>query len=408
MKLLERIRRKLWTRQPADEVGDEEVIRNILALPRHHSGNDVLYELSNAPWMVRGNMPTGNFATNFWGIHKVVIAAGVAETTTLIDPLVPGLLIVLTAVTVGSAGTRTVTYSAGYDSVGDTTFQFTATRQTAAFFSVPDKTASGTTSGYRWELVAGDVAGINTVFNNLTLTGLLYELAGNNITAAGTTQATGTQLAAQVNTIGTAAAGTGVNLPAAAAAGLMVVVANNGANPLKVYPFIGSTDTINGNAATVGVLLYPGSIGTFSATAAGAWTAQGDAASSAAYNTAANTTAFTLTGAQIAGGTATVDLTLTGTLGSGQALTLPTVAATLAALQTVAVGTSIRLRIINLSSGAFAWTVTTNAGSGTWTLTGTMTIAQNTAREFVLTVTSVTAGSLTATLQSLGQITVAA
>ncbi len=50
------------------------------------------------------------------------------------------------------------------------------------------------------------------------------------------------------------------------------------------------------------------------------------------------------------------------------------------------------LRVINQSSGNFAWTVTTATG---WTLTGTMTVAQNTFRDFMVSFTSKTAAVLT-------------
>jgi len=118
----------------------------------------------------------------------------------------------------------------------------------------------------------------------------------------------------------------------------------------------------------------------------------------AIYNTAANTSAFTATGQQISGA-AQVFLNLTGTLGAGAALTLPTVAALIAALpsavQANPVGITWQLRVINSSSGAFAWTVTTNTG---WTLGGTQSVAQNTWRDFVVTITSPT----TASIQSVG------
>lgn len=116
--------------------------------------------------------------------------------------------------------------------------------------------------------------------------------------------------------------------------------------------------------------------------------------SMAAFNTNAATSGATLTAANITGGAATVDLALTGALGAGANAQLPTVASMVAAMHNPATGASFRLRIINQSSGAFAWTVTTNTG---WTLAGTMTIAQNTWREFVVTLTSATA----ATLQSV-------
>lgn len=218
-------------------------------------------------------------------------------------------------------------------------------------------------------------------------------LAADAITAAGTSQATGTQLAASINTVGTVASGTGVNLPASAV-GLDVIVINMGANPLLVYPFIGATDTINGIAATVGVSLFPGSTATFNCTAVGAWTVQPATTKLAAFNTNSATAGATLTAANITGGAASVDLAMTGALGAGANAQLPTVAAMTLAMHCPTVGTSFRLRVCNQSSGNFAWTITTNTG---WTVTGTMSIAQNTWREFVVTLTSLT----TATIQNV-------
>ncbi|HHX4169117.1 MAG: hypothetical protein ACN6QT_36410 [Burkholderia contaminans] len=118
----------------------------------------------------------------------------------------------------------------------------------------------------------------------------------------------------------------------------------------------------------------------------------------AIYNTAASTTAFTAAGNQISGA-AQVFFNLTGTLAAGAALTLPTVAALIAALPSVVqsnpVGITWQLRVINSSGGAFAWTVTTNTG---WTLGGSMGVNQNTWRDFVVTITSPT----TASIQSVG------
>jgi hypothetical protein len=231
------------------------------------------------------------------------------------------------------------------------------------------------------------------VQGKLSSTGTSASSASDALTAVGTSQATGLQLTAMVNNITTAAAGTGVNLPASAA-GLQVTVENNGANAILVYPLIGATDTINGIAATIGVLLQIGSIGTFICSAAGAWTVQTDSTKYAAFNTNVTTVSATLSAANVTGGLASVDLALTGTLGSGQNVTLPLVTALTAAMATPTIGSSYRLRIINESSANFAWTVVTNTG---WTLTGTMTINQSTWREFVVTLNTLT----TATLQSV-------
>ena len=128
----------------------------------------------------------------------------------------------------------------------------------------------------------------------------------------------------------------------------------------------------------------------------------------AGYGTATNTTSFTATAAQVSGSISTQVLNLTGTLVSGQNVTLPTVASVLSYLITQAivpqVGDSYELNIINSSGGAFTWTVLTNTG---WTLNGTMTIAQNTMRRFAVTFTAL-GTSPAMTLQSLGQVAVTA
>jgi hypothetical protein len=119
---------------------------------------------------------------------------------------------------------------------------------------------------------------------------------------------------------------------------------------------------------------------------------------STAYNAATNTTGFTATQQQIMAAQDTV-LNLTGTLGAGAALTLPTatvIQSTLTPSQLV-VGSSVVLRVINSSGGAFSWTVTTAAG---WTLGGTMTVAQNTWRDFIMTVTGIATPAMT--LQAIG------
>ncbi|MBN3809420.1 hypothetical protein [Paraburkholderia sp. Ac-20347] len=116
------------------------------------------------------------------------------------------------------------------------------------------------------------------------------------------------------------------------------------------------------------------------------------------YNAATNTAGFTLAPAQVAGAAQNF-LNLTGTLTAAANAQLPTVASLIAQLPTVVqnapVGLSFQLRVINSSSGAFAWTLTTNTG---WTLNGTQSVAQNTWRDFIVTIT----GATTATIQSVG------
>lgn len=123
------------------------------------------------------------------------------------------------------------------------------------------------------------------------------------------------------------------------------------------------------------------------------------------YNVRADTSAAALVGGDITGAGDTVILNMTGTLGAGAAVTLPTVAALVAAMTAAGItptpGTSYELDIYNSSGANFAWTITTNTG---WTLTGTMTVAQNTFRRCIVTFTSLTA----VVLQSLGQFAIGA
>jgi len=112
-----------------------------------------------------------------------------------------------------------------------------------------------------------------------------------------------------------------------------------------------------------------------------------------AFNAIATNSPVTLSGAQVAGGQDTV-VNLTGTAGT---VTLPTAAQLLAALPLVAqvVGASGALRVIGTTG---TWTVTTATG---WTLTGTMTVAVSTWRDFFWTITAIGA-TPTATLQQIG------
>jgi len=213
------------------------------------------------------------------------------------------------------------------------------------------------------------------------------------VVAAGTSQGTATATNAVVVTVGTVAAGTGINLPFSSV-GLQTTIVTNGVNPLQVYAFQGSSDTINGVPAANGISLLPGSTATFSCTLAGAWSVQPGSTKDAAFSNNTSTTSTTLTSANISGGVASVDLQLSGTLAGAANATLPTVASLVLALHTPTIGTAYRLRVTNASAGAFAWTVLGNTG---FTLTGTMTIAQGTWREFVLTLNTLSA----ATLQSV-------
>jgi hypothetical protein len=83
-------------------------------------------------------------------------------------------------------------------------------------------------------------------------------LTANTLTAAGSTQATALALPADINFVTTAAAGTGVILPASSS-GDSFVVRNGGANACLIYPPVGGT--INALAANAGYSVAAGSTG---------------------------------------------------------------------------------------------------------------------------------------------------
>src|SRR6185312_14110571 len=135
-------------------------------------------------------------------------------------------------------------------------------------------------------------------------------------------------------------------------------------SPLIVGP------VAQGNAAVCGVTGSAGEVGIL------------DGGPSNAYHADSGTSAHVLTAANLTGAFAAVTLALTGALGAGANATTDTAANIIAAMPSPSVGTTYKLRIINESSGNFAWTIV--GGSGV-TVTGTATIAQNTWREFMVT-----------------------
>jgi hypothetical protein len=118
------------------------------------------------------------------------------------------------------------------------------------------------------------------------------------------------------------------------------------------------------------------------------------------YTTNVGATAITLTAAQLTVGRNVAVINITG-ITSATTATLDTVANLVAQLQSVlgpnvnVVGLSWIVRVVNTAT-TFTATVTTSTGWGT--LGGTQTVASNTFRDFVVTITSLT----TASWQSVG------
>lgn len=230
----------------------------------------------------------------------------------------------------------------------------------------------------------------------------------SGISAAGTTQAGATQLTNQIAVVNTVAAGAGVALPGlvvsntSQSAGVQVAVVNNGANPLLVYPPVGATnDTINGQVSTAGVSVFPGTVANFVSAANGVWFVEAATTKSAASNTVASAATLVLTAAQLTGGASDVALTITGST-TVTSLTTDTAVNILKALHSPVIGTSYKLRIINVGSVA---TSALTAGSGVTVSSagsGVVTIPNAGWREFIVTVTAVGTPAVTMVSTSTG------
>lgn len=118
--------------------------------------------------------------------------------------------------------------------------------------------------------LAGHPAAVKTPYTvaQLLTAGLPAESCADALTAAGSTRADALALTAQVNNVTTAAASTGVVLPAASV-GQIITVFNNGANPIKVYG--AGSATIDGTAGSTGVTLTNALRCAYICVAAGKW-----------------------------------------------------------------------------------------------------------------------------------------
>ena len=110
---------------------------------------------------------------------------------------------------------------------------------------------------------------------------ILRQSVQNSVSAAGTSQATATQLYSGVTAVTTATAGQGVALPpgvgqagAYSLQGTSLTVLNQTAVSILVYPANGSGDTINGGSTTAPVTIPPGGFAIFSGGAQGYPTAK--------------------------------------------------------------------------------------------------------------------------------------
>jgi len=223
--------------------------------------------------------------------------------------------------------------------------------------------------------------GAATINGVKTFGSIKQNKATNAITAfAGGGQGSATALVSEINSITVCAtAGDSVKLPTSVA-GMRIQVSNLGAAYANIFPASG--DLIDSLSANTAVSLPVGESIVFTCAVAGSWKATSIPMPGGKFTTGTTTTTFAA--GQLTGAAFVVYENTQGTPGS---------IATRTATQMFAddpyarVGGKYHLRINN-NQGTGTLTVT--AGSGV-TLTGTMTIAINTYRDFVVTYTSATA-----------------
>lgn len=116
-------------------------------------------------------------------------------------------------------------------------------------------------------LIAGTLAvtGASTLTGTLTTSGHTARSVGNALTAAGSSRTDSLALTKDINNVTTAAASTGVTLPAGVV-GEEIIVVNAGANAIQVYG--NGSDTIDGVAGATGVPLTNGKRAVFMCVAA--------------------------------------------------------------------------------------------------------------------------------------------
>lgn len=154
--------------------------------------------------------------------------------------------IVPTGTTASTAANATDIYRLDYLSTGSVRVSLQAQA---------GQSAAAITGGTIDATVIGGTTPAAGSFTNLSSSGYFRESVGNALTAVGTNRATALQLAAQINNVTTAAASTGVSLPAGSSIGIgaTIYVYNAGANPIQVYGL--GSDTIDGVAGATGVPL---------------------------------------------------------------------------------------------------------------------------------------------------------
>ena len=140
-----------------------------------------------------------------------------------------------------------ITISAtGFDGVAGSTFAVSAST------GLMSANSYNGTAIWKSIALAGASSADQTISGNLTVGGFLAVSSNDGVIAAGTVQANATLLTNNINIATTVPVNSGVKLPVAVA-GYRIIIRNNTANTLRVYPNTGAS--INGGTSNVSVTL---------------------------------------------------------------------------------------------------------------------------------------------------------
>jgi hypothetical protein len=285
-----------------------------------------------------GNVSINGGLTTSGSGGYVVLSTGATSLTERLRILANG------AWSIGTGGAATGTSGQLLTSTGATTaptWQSPAVSVTSNVATANQTTVSGATGA-----VTIGLASVLIAPGSLQITTSLQTSATNSITAAGTTQGTGTVLTTDYAVVTTTASGTGVVLPAGLA-GRTVRVTNRGANALLVYPASGAQIDALGSNVAISVIVNG--------------TLQINAISATQWYTVSNTSA---------GGSGTVTSVTVTQPGAGITVTNSGVAQTPAATSTIALANDLAAveglatTGIAVRTAADTWTTRT-LGSGT-------------------------------------------
>ncbi len=233
---------------------------------------------------------------------------------------------------------------------------------------------------------ATEVSSISDVAT-FTVSGAIkhYYFGAATYVAAGSSQSDATILTTDMCVCIPTGAGQGV-VEQPVAFGAQSIVINAGAFNLNLYPAVGNN--INSLATNAAWIIPPGYATELVGVTSTQWSGSiGNVPPAYAYNSNIAIGSAVLSGANLVGGVGFQDVTLamTGALTGAATATLPSVANLQAVIYNPFINQSWRFRFINESTNNSTWTIASVSG---WSTGGTLTVAQNTWRDFYITQTA--------------------